>query len=576
MAEREDDDNASQALVFRLHVNAPRIVREVLLERGWEEFDEETQSETEWNLYWRTSAFQTSDHDNIKPWQRLNHHPKTAQMTKKDCLARHLKRMKGVYGSSYFEFSPVVFILPNDYTKFLADYTKERHEKRSSYWICKPTDMSRGRGIFIFQDLKDLAYDSTVIVQKYITNPLLISGYKFDLRIYVCVTSFCPLTIYIYQEGLVRFATEKFNLSSLDNIFAHLTNTSINKYSTSYSADKERVGSGCKWTFGQFRSYLRNIEADDALLWQRIYNIVTMTLLSIAPSIPQYPNCFELFGFDILIDDTLKPWLLEVNYSPALSVDCPNDVTVKKSLINDIIDLLNYKSTDMQRNQSRKASSLSNILRSSKQETSHIYDIITQSSNEYEIGHLIQHGNLKENFDHLESPISTYCQHCELHKNSEETLGHKGFNGISCNCNITENTLLGLNEDIIGREVISSGKAPMSPRKTLTSILREKMNMPKRLGASKLPLVLRTSRAKTGGNNVVWTSHRSAINYHQFPLYYISDSTQMPPAHVGAFLLIFPFNQPSLLASKNGADVKIIIQEMLKIMQKMSTNIRVA
>ncbi|XP_044147169.1 probable tubulin polyglutamylase TTLL2 [Bufo gargarizans] len=570
MAEGDDEEYMSKALVFRLHVSAPRVVREVLLERGWEEFDEGKQSETEWNLYWRTSAFPTSNHDNIQPWQRLNHHPRTAQMTKKDCLARHLKRMKGIYGSSYFEFSPDVFILPNDYTKFLAEYTKERHEKKSSYWICKPIDMSRGRGIFIFQDIKDLAYDSIVIVQKYITNPLLISGYKFDLRIYVCVTCFCPLTIYIYQEGLVRFATEKFSLSSLDNIFAHLTNTSINKHSMSYSAGKERVGSGCKWTLGQFRSYLRNLEVDDVLLWQRIYNIVTMTILSIAPSIPQYPNCFELFGFDILIDDALKPWLLEVNYSPALSLDCPNDVTVKKSLINDIIDLLNYKSSDWQRDNSKEARNTSDFFQSS---TKRKKNSIEQSSAEFKKSNSITNCNLKEKCDHLESPRSASCQNYGPYNDREGTLVQKG---LSWDCNFMENSLPGSTEDIVNGEVVSSGKTTMSPRKTLTSRLREKMNMPKRLGASKLPLVLSTSKAKAGVNNVMKYPQWRPTDHPLFPLYYISNANQMPPARVGDFLLIFPFNQPSFRASKNGADVKIIIQEMFKIMQKMSTNIKVA
>ncbi|XP_029452661.1 probable tubulin polyglutamylase TTLL2 [Rhinatrema bivittatum] len=332
-------------LVFRLQDNAPEVVREVLLERGWIEFDKH--EEEEWNLYWG-SSFRTPDYDSIKPWQRLNHHPGTVRILRKDSLARHLKRMKAVYGVSHYEFSPVAFILPNDYIKFVAEYTQESlsHGRRRSYWICKPIDLSRGRGIFIFHDIKDLTYHSAVIVQKYITNPLLISGYKFDLRIYVCVTSFCPLTVYVYQEGLVRFATEKFDLDSLDNIYAHLTNTSINKYGISYSKGKERVGCGCKWTLSQFRSYLYSLDIDNVLLWQRIHNIVIMTLLAIASQVPPTPNCFELFGFDVLIDENLKPWLLEVNYGPALSLDCSSDVTVKKSLIHDIVELLNYKATD--------------------------------------------------------------------------------------------------------------------------------------------------------------------------------------------------------------------------------------
>ena len=60
-------------------------------------------------------------------------------------------------------------------------------------------------------------------------NPLLIDGYKWDLRIYVAITSINPLRIYIYEEGLVRFASEKYDTSDLKNVFSHLTNYSINK-----------------------------------------------------------------------------------------------------------------------------------------------------------------------------------------------------------------------------------------------------------------------------------------------------------------------------------------------------------
>lgn len=255
--------------------------------------------------------------------------------------------MRATLGSALYDFSPTAFILPNDYTRFLDEYNKLRPSRGASvYWICKPVDLSRGRGIFLFEDIKDLVYDCPVIVQRYISNPLLISGYKFDLRIYVCVKSFHPLTVYIHQEGLVRFATEKYKLSSLQNPYAHLTNTSINKLGPFYKTKKGRVGQGCKWTMSKFRHFLHSQDINELLLWQRINSIVTLTLLTIAPTVPSCPNCVELFGFDILLDVTFKPWLLEVNYSPALTLDCQADISVKKGLISDLIDLMNYTSTD--------------------------------------------------------------------------------------------------------------------------------------------------------------------------------------------------------------------------------------
>lgn len=51
------------------------------------------------------------------------------------------------------------------------------------------------------------------MVSRYIESPLLLFGHKFDLRIYVVVTCYDPLRIYVYREGLVRFASEKYDLS---------------------------------------------------------------------------------------------------------------------------------------------------------------------------------------------------------------------------------------------------------------------------------------------------------------------------------------------------------------------------
>jgi len=71
-----------------------------------------------------------------------------------------------------------------------------------------------------------------MIVSNYIDNPLLINKKKFDLRIYVAITSINPLRIYVYQEGLVRFATEEYsnNKKIFGNPYIHLTNYSINKH----------------------------------------------------------------------------------------------------------------------------------------------------------------------------------------------------------------------------------------------------------------------------------------------------------------------------------------------------------
>ncbi|VDM03068.1 unnamed protein product [Schistocephalus solidus] len=71
-----------------------------------------------------------------------------------------------------------------------------------------------GHGIRIFTNVDsvpaNLGSNGTYVLQEYITNPLLIDGYKFDLRVYVLITSCCPLRIFVYNEGLVRVSAEKY------------------------------------------------------------------------------------------------------------------------------------------------------------------------------------------------------------------------------------------------------------------------------------------------------------------------------------------------------------------------------
>lgn len=78
-------------------------------------------------------------------------------------------------------------------------------------WICKPHANSCGRGIIVTNQISEIPQkDKMYVCCEYIQNPLTFNGYKFDLRIYVALTSVNPLRIYIYDEGLVRFATSKY------------------------------------------------------------------------------------------------------------------------------------------------------------------------------------------------------------------------------------------------------------------------------------------------------------------------------------------------------------------------------
>ena len=92
-------------------------------------------------------------------------------------------------------------------------------------------------------------------------------------------------------------------------------------------------GQGSKWSIAALRRRLKAMGVDDVRIWQKIDDIVLKTIISAESVInnatemfcPFRTNCFELFGFDILIDADYEPWLIEVNLCPALSCDSPLD-----------------------------------------------------------------------------------------------------------------------------------------------------------------------------------------------------------------------------------------------------------
>ena len=287
-------------LSYKTLDRAPPVLHSVLKYRGFEEQDIENV-----DLVWSTSRLQPSVYKTAH--KSVNHFPRTSDMTKKDTCLRMLRTMKATFKSTY-NFFPDAFILPNEYTKFV----KKHNESDKRIWIAKPSDASCGRKIFLFRGLDELCYDQQYVIQQYIENPLTIGGYKMDMRLYVLVTDFHPLTTYLYRNGIVRFATEKYDdpsTSDLSSLYRHLTNSSINKHSTSHVLDKDVIGAGAKWDLTRFKQWYKDHGSYEKL-WHRIQKIINCTLLLLLDKVPTSTNvkAFELFGFDVMIDANYKPW----------------------------------------------------------------------------------------------------------------------------------------------------------------------------------------------------------------------------------------------------------------------------
>ena len=113
-------------------------------------------------------------------------------------------------------------------------------------------------------------------------------------------------------------------------MFMHLTNVAINKLSSGYN-DKH----GSKWSIHNLRFYLEQTmgkTATDAC-FDEINSIIYISLKSVQNVVINDKHCFELYGYDILIDKNLKPWLIEVNSSPSLSTTTESDRTLKMNLL---------------------------------------------------------------------------------------------------------------------------------------------------------------------------------------------------------------------------------------------------
>uniref|UniRef100_A0A8D2BS01 TTL family tubulin polyglutamylase complex subunit L1 n=3 Tax=Sus scrofa TaxID=9823 RepID=A0A8D2BS01_PIG len=303
--------------------------------RGWVQV---TESE-DWNFYWMSvqtirNVFSVETGYRLSDDQIVNHFPNHYELTRKDLMVKNIKRYRkelekegsplaekdesGKY--LYLDFVPVTYMLPADYNLFVEEFRKSP----SSTWIMKPCGRAQGKGIFLINKLSQIkkwSRDSKTssfvsqspkeayVISLYISNPLLIGGRKFDLRLYVLVSTYRPLRCYMYKLGFCRFCTVKYtpSTSELDNMFVHLTNVAIQKHGEDYNHIH-----GGKWTVSNLRLYLESTRGKEVTskLFDEIHWIIVQSLKAVA-----------------------------VNASPSLTSSTANDRILKYNLINDTLNI---------------------------------------------------------------------------------------------------------------------------------------------------------------------------------------------------------------------------------------------
>lgn len=183
--------------------------------------------------------------------------------------------MRRIHGK-VFDIIPLFYMLPAEWEAF------QQHVKRSpgSMWIRKPLASSRGRGIRVVAKPSAISPQcKKAIVQLYVQRPFCVNGYKFDLRVYMAVTSFHPLRAYLYGDALVRFASVKYNRSKtgLKNRQMHLTNHTVNRHA---SIDAPH---SIKWPLKKLWEYLRLQGKGSccANIWRQVEELCGLALLAV-------------------------------------------------------------------------------------------------------------------------------------------------------------------------------------------------------------------------------------------------------------------------------------------------------
>uniref|UniRef100_A0A3B4YWY8 Tubulin--tyrosine ligase-like protein 9 n=1 Tax=Seriola lalandi dorsalis TaxID=1841481 RepID=A0A3B4YWY8_SERLL len=369
-------------------------IQDVLRQRpGWVEVKDDGEWDFNWcDVGWLRENF---DHSYMEEHVRINHFRNHYELTRKNLMVKNLKRYRknlerdiGLMEASKCDFFPCTFALPSEYHLFVEEF------KRSpgSTWIMKPSRELTGKGIFLFRKLKDImdwkkvmctdfikelgakisdynthtlththiqiddsvlpqdgtrseeqkdaAQVESYVAQRYIENPYLINGRKFDLRVYVLVTSYVPLKAWLYRDGFGRFSSTRFSLSSIDDKYMHLTNVAVQKTAPDYDPEK-----GCKWQMQQLRRYLTAKHGREMVetLFKEMDNIFVRSLQSVQKVIINDKHCFELYGYDILLDQNLKPWLIEVNASPSHTPSSQEDYEMKCRLLEDTLNVVDME-----------------------------------------------------------------------------------------------------------------------------------------------------------------------------------------------------------------------------------------
>ena len=343
----DNDDDFKYKKFFRVVLSRPEIYDIVCYtlykDSSWSELPHGLSLGQCWNLYWSYGP-PGIEFSKLFSFQKVNHLINNRVVHRKDLLHKHIMRVRKLNKkcNEIFNIMPLTFLLSKEYVNFVEEFHRMKDTDDYNIWIVKPVGKSRGKGIFLIDNISDVPLNDTFLVQKYLTSPLLLDeGYKFDMRIYCLVTSVNPLEMFLYKDGFARVSNELYSMD-ISNMKVHLTNAAIQNRQAKKSKNFEKIYGGSKISLDMLRDKLRRQYGIDfdSVIWPQVKDIIVKVFICCQNDIPYCPSTFEMFGFDVIIDSNLKCWLLEINSSPSLERSNVLDDEIKLPLVQDIIKIV--------------------------------------------------------------------------------------------------------------------------------------------------------------------------------------------------------------------------------------------
>ena len=317
--------------------------------------------------------------------QIYNHILGVISLNSKTLIAINYQNYSYIYQNKtecFDDFFPVTYILAikshcKEFFDYIATdtYKQLKVEERIVFMKKKDYGLHKGKGVIPLNQLQEenLKFDyknglscghidNSLIIQKYIANPLLLQGHKFDIRIYLLVASTNPLILY-YHDGLLRVSLYKYDQNS-DLKAIHLTNTDISKEILEkakkdgvwHDMTEKELREFQMWNFTKLQDYLlkegkiNDTNWLDTSLRHQIKKAIAHIGRFSRNRFLKRSNIYELFEMDFLLDDKLKLWFIESISGPVMKATTPEKEAFLIKMLNDHFDIMfNYLKSRMKR-----------------------------------------------------------------------------------------------------------------------------------------------------------------------------------------------------------------------------------